>query len=67
MAWYTKSDSFEIYAYDQIGKCYFYLQIVDKATAYSNRVLHGILEIHNSSERLVSDELFERELKLKPR
>ena len=67
VAWFTKSETFEIYAYDQIGKCYFYLQNIKKATEYNERFINGILEYHNSSERLNSTTQFESALKLKKR
>ena len=64
-SWYVNNQSLELTAYEEIAKSYFYLQNCEKAEWYSKKVQHGQLEHPYSHERLVSIELWDREIKMR--
>ena len=59
LAWYENNMEMELCAYDNIGKQYYYLSMLDKAAYYSNRAWHGILESKDSPARLLARNAFE--------
>jgi len=65
VCWFANSPDFEISAYDQLGRTYFYLQYVSRAEFYNNRVRYGVRENPQSVERKIATELFIRNQKLK--
>jgi len=65
VSWFLCSHEFELYAYEQTARAYFYLGNVDKVKFYSDRVLNGIVEPHDSVERIIAVEMLINEQKLK--
>jgi hypothetical protein len=49
MAWYLDCQWFELQAYSNLGRCYFYLQNVAKSQYYMDRNLRGKLESPHSN------------------
>ena len=65
LAWYVDNIEMELSAYDNIGKQYYYLGLMDKAMYYNNRAWRGIVELKNSPARVLARNAFEARRKPK--
>lgn len=54
MAWIIGNQLFELRAYEHLAFNYFYIQNVEKAQFYSNRVVRGIIESDGSGPKATS-------------
>jgi hypothetical protein len=56
LAWFCDNVQFELRGYENIARCYFYMQNVQKAGFYIDRFMRGKLENPRSNQRQVSTE-----------
>jgi len=47
-AWYVGNVNYELYAYELLGKIFFYLEDIEKAKFFHNKMISGKLESKNS-------------------
>ena len=63
ISWIVESKTFEIRAYQNLARCYFYLQLTKKSEYYFDRVTRGKLESKTSAQRIIACEHYTRNLK----
>lgn len=63
ISWIVDSKTFEIRAYQNLARCYFYLQLAKKSEYYFDRVTRGKLESKTSAQRIIAYEHYVRNLK----
>ena len=55
LSWVTNIPEFEVKAFANLSKQYFYMQYIDKSKFYETRFLRGLLENPNSCQRVIAE------------
>ena len=64
LSWVTNIPEFEVKAFANLSKQYFYMQYIDKSKFYETRFLRGLLENPNSCQRVIAEQLFHNRLRM---